>query len=245
MEKYDVVVIGGGLGSLTTATYLSKRLRNVAVFEEGKKKKLQKYTTRINDKDKNRYEFQFYNYDLGGVHNGDLFYEYMKRCGLEDEFQYFDNDYVMVVNQGKRLVKRPNDFKNFKIYLVRHYPKYRDNIHRLFDDISRHHKDYKEQKLFRLNNKEHTLPSVLIEWGDLSLEQVLRKYFNNTELINEFALVYDSIGIPLNEINAYNYFIKFGFLSGWQGLTFYFLQSFWFRLLVDINIREKQKENKV
>jgi len=208
MEKYDVVVIGGGLGSLTTATYLSKRLRNVAVFEEGKKKKLQKYTTRINDKDKNRYEFQFYNYDLGGVHNGDLFYEYMKRCGLEDEFQYFDNDYVMVVNQGKRLVKRPNDFKNFKIYLVRHYPKYRDNIHRLFDDISRHHKDYKEQKLFRLNNKEHTLPSVLIEWGDLSLEQVLRKYFNNTELINEFALVYDSIGIPLNEINAYNYFIK-------------------------------------
>ena len=44
MEKYDVVIIGGGLGSLTTATYLSKRLRNVAVFEEGKRKKIQKYT---------------------------------------------------------------------------------------------------------------------------------------------------------------------------------------------------------
>jgi len=27
MEKYDVVIIGGGLGSLTTAAYLSKRLR--------------------------------------------------------------------------------------------------------------------------------------------------------------------------------------------------------------------------
>ena len=172
MEKYDVVVIGGGLGSLTTATYLSKRLRNVAVFEEGKKKKLQKYTTRINDKDKNRYEFQFYNYDLGGVHNGDLFYEYMKRCGLEDEFQYFDNDYVMVVNQGKRLVKRPNDFKNFKIYLVRHYPKYRDNIHRLFDDISRHHKDYKEQKLFRLNNKEHTLIAIRL-YNEIMSEVIL------------------------------------------------------------------------
>ena len=42
MEKYDVVIIGGGLGSLTTAAYLSKRLRNVAVFEEGSRKKLQK-----------------------------------------------------------------------------------------------------------------------------------------------------------------------------------------------------------
>ena len=28
------------------------------------------------------------------------------------------------------------------------------------------------------------------------------------EIINEFSLVYDSIGIPVDEINAYNYFIK-------------------------------------
>lgn len=209
MEKYDVVIIGGGLGSLTTATYLSKRLRNVAVFEEGKRKKLQKFTKSFKDTDNNKYEFKFYNYDLGGVHDGDLFYEYMKRCGLQNEFQYFDNEYVMVVDKGKRLVKRPNDFKNFRIYLVRRYPKQRDQIHKLFTDIKRHHDDYKEQKMLRLTNKEHTLPSALIEWGDLSLKQVLQKYFNNEDLIDEFSLVYDSIGISNTEVNAYNYFIKF------------------------------------
>lgn len=209
MEKYDVVVIGGGLGSLTTATYLSKRLRNVAVFEEGKRKKLQTYTTKLKDDNKNTYEFKYYNYDLGGVHPGDLFYEYMKRCGLQNAFEYTDNEYAMIVNKDRRITKRPNDIKNFKIYLVRHFPKQRDQIHRLFDDIMRHYEDFRTQKHARLNNKEYTLPSLLIEWGDLSLYEVLIKYFNQLDLINEFSLVYDVVGMEVELINAYNYFVKF------------------------------------
>ena len=208
MEKYDVVIIGGGLGSLTTAAYLSKRLRNVAVFEEGSKKKLQKYTNRLKDEFNNKFDFKFYNYDVGGVHEGDLFFEYVKACGLENDFKFDDNTSVTIVDKNKRTVKRPNDYKNFLIYLVRHYPKQRDEIHSLFNDISRHHKHYKAQKIARLNNLENTIPSLLIEWGDLSLYAVLKKYFSHEDLINEFTLVYDSIGMPITEINAYNYFIK-------------------------------------
>ncbi len=208
MEKYDVVIIGGGLGSLTTATYLSKRLRNVAVFEQGKRKKMQSYTNRLKDSNNNKYEFKFYNYDIGGVHQGDLFYEYTKRCGLENNFDYFDNPFAMIIDKNRRIVKRPNDFNNYLIYLVRYYPKQRDQIHLLFDDILRYHKDYKEQKLARLNNLEYTLPSIMIELGDQNLLSVLNKYFDNEDLINEFSLVYDSVGIPLHEINAYNYFVK-------------------------------------
>ena len=208
MEKYDVVIIGGGLGSLTTATYLSKRLRNVAVFEEGKRKKIQKYTNRLKDTNNNKYEFKFYNYDIGGIHQGGLFYEYLKKCGLESNFDYFDNPYTIVVDKNRKMIKRPNDIDNFLIYLVRYYPKQRDQIHLLFDDILRYHKDYKEQKLARLNNLEYTLPSILIELGDLDLFSVLTKYFDDENLINEFLLVYNSVGLPLNEINAYNYFVK-------------------------------------
>lgn len=208
MEKYDVVIIGGGLGSLTTATYLSKRLRNVAVFEEGDHKKLQKYTNKLKDEFNNVFEFKFYNYDLGGVHQGNLFYEYMKACGLEKNFEYFDNPFVTIVDKNRRIVKRPNDYNNFLIYLVRHYPKQRDQIHVLFKDILSHHQDYKAQKLARLRNIEYTIPSLLIEWGDLSLSEVLEKYFEDKDLINEFTLVYDSVGIPVEEINAFNYFVK-------------------------------------
>lgn len=209
MEKYDVVIIGGGLGSLTTATYLSKRLRNVAVFEEGRQKKLLKYTTKLKDDLNNKYEFKFFSRDLGGVHEGDLFHEYIKRCGIEGHFKYFDNDYAMIIDHNKRIVKRPNDIKNFKIHLVRRFPKQRDEIYNLFDDIMRHYEDYREQKMARLSNTEFTIPSALIEWGDLSLGEVLRKYFNKDEIINEFTLVYDTIGHEVDDVNAYNYFMKF------------------------------------
>lgn len=37
---------------------------------------------------------------------------------------------------------------------------------------------------------------------------------------------------------SYRYFLRLGFLDGKQGFIFYLLQSFWFRLLVDIRIEE-------
>jgi prolycopene isomerase len=209
MEKYDVVVIGGGIGSLTTATYLSKRLRNVAVFEETKQKKLLKYTERLKDDANNKYVFKLFHHDLGGVHEGDLFHEYLKRCGLTKAFDYIDNAYTMVVGEDHRVMKRPNNIKDFKVYLVRYYPRQRDQIHALFEDIERHYEDYKIQKSARLQNKEYTLPSVLIEWGDLSLDKVLSKYVSDERLKHEFIYVYDSLGFGLKDINAYNYFIKF------------------------------------
>jgi hypothetical protein len=36
----------------------------------------------------------------------------------------------------------------------------------------------------------------------------------------------------------YSFFFRLGFLNGWQGLVFHFLQGFWFRFLVDFTILE-------
>lgn len=40
----------------------------------------------------------------------------------------------------------------------------------------------------------------------------------------------------------YRYFFKLGFLDGKQGLIWHFLQGFWYRFLVDVNIYEIEKE---
>ena len=42
----------------------------------------------------------------------------------------------------------------------------------------------------------------------------------------------------------YRYFLRLGFLDGKQGFIFHFLQGFWFRLLVDINIEEMKHGNR-
>lgn len=41
---------------------------------------------------------------------------------------------------------------------------------------------------------------------------------------------------------CYRFFIRLGFLDGKQGMIFHFLHAFWFRLLTDIKIDEKQKQ---
>jgi hypothetical protein len=36
----------------------------------------------------------------------------------------------------------------------------------------------------------------------------------------------------------YRYFLRLGFLDGWQGLVFHVLQGFWYRFLVDVKVYE-------
>jgi glycosyltransferase involved in cell wall biosynthesis len=43
---------------------------------------------------------------------------------------------------------------------------------------------------------------------------------------------------------AYRYFFRLGFLDGKQGLVFHFLQSFWYRMLVDVNLDQMMAERR-
>ncbi len=39
----------------------------------------------------------------------------------------------------------------------------------------------------------------------------------------------------------YRYFLRLGFLDGWQGFVFHFLQGWWYRMLVDVKVAEVQR----
>ena len=41
---------------------------------------------------------------------------------------------------------------------------------------------------------------------------------------------------------VYRYFLRLGFLDGWNGLVYHVFQAFWFRLLVDVNISEIRRD---
>ena len=43
----------------------------------------------------------------------------------------------------------------------------------------------------------------------------------------------------------YRYFFLLGFLDGKEGFIFHFLQAFWYRLLVDVNIDELRGKQKL
>jgi len=42
----------------------------------------------------------------------------------------------------------------------------------------------------------------------------------------------------------YRYFLRAGFLDGYPGFIFHFMQGFWYRLLVDVNVAEVERKTK-
>jgi len=55
--------------------------------------------------------------------------------------------------------------------------------------------------------------------------------------------VYAKIPLGLRSLLyfLYRYFFCFGFLDGWQGLVFHFMQGLWYRFLVDVKVYELRK----
>jgi hypothetical protein len=208
MKEYDVIVIGSGVAALTAASYLSKRLRDVALFVVDEDTKIMQSSKRFADKDRKRYAFNTPYYEFGGLEKGALLSYYLNRLGIEEKFKVAENKETIIIKHNGRILSRPNDVNGFKLYLVRHYPKSRDQIHLFFDTLRRFYEDYKMQRLNNLRGKTFTLTSLNAYWGNQSLKTVLQSYFKDPELLSEFSYMHHTIGLDLNEINAVHYFIR-------------------------------------
>ena len=64
--------------------------------------------------------------------------------------------------------------------------------------------------------------------------------FNKKKMKLKFYYNFPPILRPIL-LFLYSYFLRLGFLDSWQGLVFHFLQGFWYRLLVDLNILRLHK----
>lgn len=208
MKQYDVIVIGSGVAALTAASYLSKRLRDVALFIVEDNTKIMKSSKRFADKDRKRYTFDTPYYEFGGLEKGALLSHYLNRLGIEEKFKVAENKETILIKHNGRINSRPNDMNGFKLYLVRHYPKSRDQIHRFFDTLIKFYEDYKTQRLNNIRGKVFTLTALNAHWGDKSLKTVLKSFFKDPELLNEFSFMHHTIGLDLDDINAVHYFVR-------------------------------------
>jgi len=209
LKEYDCIVVGQDLYSMTVALFLSRKMRKVLIIQD--------QTSIIGDYEKinlkqgeKTYKFQYYRDNVvAGLEKSGLLYEYLDNLGLIKALNYNRIENEFIIGKDGNIKKRSNSLEQFRIYLVRHYPKNRKEIYRFFDDLHRHYKNYLEQYLNMLKNKEYTLSSLMIEWGDYSLKELLDKYFSNQELIEEF-LVNDFVnGLDLEEINAFSFFSNY------------------------------------
>lgn len=105
--------------------------------------------------------------------------------------------------------------------------------------INKHNHYATREMLDLLAIQEHTTSAQNVE-SSLGGEQYSRKRWIKENLYSKTPLFIRPIFYFL-----YRYFILFGFLDGFPGLIWHFLQGFWYRFLVDAKLYEQRKNKKI
>lgn len=98
MDKFDVVIIGGGLGGLSCGATLSKEGLSVCILEQ------QKHIGGCLQSFKRKgYSLDTGMHYVGSLSEGDTMYQYFKYFGILDKIRYqkLDTDGFDVINLGK------------------------------------------------------------------------------------------------------------------------------------------------
>lgn len=210
MEHYDVLVVGADAGSLAIALYLARKMRKVIVFADASARPARRDAEEAVSESGEKFRFRTPLLPpVPALEKGGLFAQYLATFGLDEEVRFLPAVSDAVVGADGSARRRVVRLDQFMIYLVRRYPKSRDRIHRFFNDLERHRQNYRAQQDGLLANTDYTITSLMIEWGDRSLDELLHKYFSDPELVGEFLLFAEINGLPIDEVSCYNFFIAF------------------------------------
>lgn len=176
-------------------------------------------------------------------------------------------------NVAGLFVKRRQIFRGRWLRHGGYYPKYMLKVFRhqaaYLDDHEFDYRFYVDGPTGRLNND--ILEANENEWNiaffvekhnqfatELAIEEIKRATGNLPYLVEPslfgnsdqrtlwLKLVWRRLPLYVRPflLFVYRYFVRLGFLDGKEGFIFYFLQSFWFRLLVDIRIEELRAQRR-
>ena len=129
MEKYDIIIIGSGLGGLSSGAYLAKAGKKVLVLE----KHLQAggYATSFR---RNGFKFDTALHQTGGV-NKTFYKEILAACGIYDRLNFIKHKYLYETidfDSAFELKVKNGDIENLKKQLIEQFPKEKKGIHLWF-----------------------------------------------------------------------------------------------------------------
>ncbi len=214
--KYDVVIIGGGLGGLSAGLKLSNEGKKVAILE--KHHLIGGYSTNFRRKDK---EGNFYNFDvalhgIGGIRKENAFNIHLgENLGILDDIEFLEKpETATIITKNGEENDIPSNFEDYKNYFIKRFEDEKENIERLFDFLFAVKEDMKE-----VARDSKRMPKYTNYLQSITLDEFLREYTQNEDLIEEFSFLWLYYGLPQKELNASFYILPW--ISYHIGGTYY------------------------
>lgn len=132
-SKYDVVIIGSGLGGLECGIILSKEGYNVCVLEQANL-----FGGCLQSFKRNGHTIDTGMHYLGSMADGQIMNQYFKYFGILDNLNYMplDNDFDNIILGDKSHYSYKNGIADFKENLIQQFPTQKCGIQKYCDKIS-------------------------------------------------------------------------------------------------------------
>ena len=130
MEKFEIVIIGAGLGGLSAAAYLAKAGKKVLVLEHHAVPGGYAHEFR-----RGKYRFEVSLHALDGAAPGGWAYPVLKDLGIMDRIHFHRMDPFYTVRFPNHEITAHADMIEYEAELIRHFPAEKENIRALIAEM--------------------------------------------------------------------------------------------------------------
>jgi all-trans-retinol 13,14-reductase len=203
MEKFDVVIIGAGLGGLSAAGYLAKAGKKVLVLEHHTVPGGYAHEFR-----RGKYRFEVALHALDGAAPGGWSYPILKDLEVFDQVHFHRIDPFYTVQFPKQKIVAYADLMMYESEMVKHFPHERDGIHKIIANMV---ETYWQVRRFDTEGQLGIRPPLekmpalypnMLAAMSITLDEYMSKFIQDSELKTAFTTLWGYYGLPPEKLNA-------------------------------------------